>query len=158
MNEKDLIKYIKKIASSNDVQILKENQYKVTVPADEIYNVLTRFKNEGYKHLSLISATDWINDDKFELVYIIYSYVNHVSILVSIFIDRKEAKADTIKFIWPIASTYEREIYEMFGIEFVGNDDRRPFVLEGWKGMPPMRKDFDLNKYSNKKFDRRKYA
>ncbi len=158
MKEKDIVGFIKNITDSGDITKLKDNQYKVVVPSKEINNVLTKLKNNVYKHLSLISATDWIKEDKFELVYIIHSYETKIDILISTFIDRKKAEIETMKHLWPIVSTYEREIFEMFGIDFIGNDDKRPFVLEGWKGKPPMRKDFDLNKYANKKFDRRKYA
>ncbi len=155
---KDIIKRIKEKLDVSELEKIQDDEYRIVVKLENIYESLVLLKREGFEHLSLISATDWIKDNKFELVYILYSYKDKTILLVSIFIDRRIAKGKTIKELWPVAATYEREIYEMFGIEFEGNDDKRPFILEGWKGMPPMRKDFDLNKYANKKFNRRKYA
>ena len=40
---------------------------------------------------------------------------------------------------------------------FDGNPDLKPLILENWKEMPPMRKDFDPQKYSNEHFPDRSY-
>jgi len=51
--------------------------------------------------------------------------------------------------LWKNMQTYQRELKEMFGIDFPGcprvDED---FILEGWDDMPPYRRDFDTKKYS----------
>jgi len=59
----------------------------------------------------------------------------------------------SIHHLWKQAGTYQRELKEMFGIDFPGSprvDDS--FILEGWDNIPPMRRDFDTKKYSEETF------
>ena len=51
------------------------------------------------------------------------------------------------KDIWRHANTYEREIREMFGIDFPGLVANKEFILEDWQDMPPMRRDFKTKEY-----------
>lgn len=51
----------------------------------------------------------------------------------------------SISDLWHIAGIYEREVYDFFGIVFIGNPDmRRLFLSIDWKGYP-LRKDYDAN-------------
>jgi len=59
--------------------------------------------------------------------------------------------------LWPTARFYERDIHEFFGVKFDGNDDMKPLILENWKDIPPMRKDFDPHKFSKENFPDRTY-
>ena len=47
----------------------------------------------------------------------------------------------------------ERDLHEMYGIEFVGNPTLYDFALEDWNEIPPMRREFDTLAYVNEKFD-----
>jgi len=140
-----------------DVQKIKKQQYAFEVTNFELIKVLVLLKNAGYSHLSVMTVVDWIKENEFELDYLVWSYEKKIQLIVKTRIDRKTAEFDTIKNLWPTAESYEREIFESFGINFRGNDNHKPFVLEDWKGIPPMRKDFDIDVYSRKKFEGRKY-
>jgi NADH:ubiquinone oxidoreductase subunit C len=49
---------------------------------------------------------------------------------------------DSVSGIWPAAAWMEREIYDMFGIHFVGHDDFRRLLLPtDWEGHP-LQKDY----------------
>jgi NADH-quinone oxidoreductase subunit C len=53
-----------------------------------------------------------------------------------------DARMPTLTGVWPSSAWYERETYELFGIEFDGLPDPRPLLLpEDWEGTPPMRRD-----------------
>jgi NADH-quinone oxidoreductase subunit C len=50
-------------------------------------------------------------------------------------------------------ATYQRELKEMFGIDFQGSPRvNEAFILEGWDNIPPMRRDFDTKKYSEETY------
>ncbi len=139
------------------VEEIDDREIKISLSNDKVISALDVLKSIGFSHLSLITCVDWIDDNQFELVYILFNWEDGGKILVSTRIDRSNPKFITVKELWPVARFYEREIHEFFGIEFEGNDDMRPLFLELWDEKPPMRKDFDPSKYSKEKFPDRKY-
>ena len=63
---------------------------------------------------------------------------------------------DSIHHIWIHAETDQREIKELFGIDFPGSPGvDEDFVLEDWDEIPPMRRDFDTLEYSERTFFQR---
>jgi NADH:ubiquinone oxidoreductase subunit C len=59
-------------------------------------------------------------------------------------LNRDKPEIETICNIWRTAEFHEREVYEMFGVNFLLHPDLRLLILpEGWEGKNPMRKDFE---------------
>ena len=59
--------------------------------------------------------------------------------------DREKPWIHSVEDVWHVAGLYEREVYDFFGIIFVGHSDmRRLFLNLDWVGYP-MRKDYDAN-------------
>ncbi len=59
--------------------------------------------------------------------------------------DRENPALTSVADLWHIAGIYEREVYDFFGIVFLGNPDmRRLFLSIDWKGFP-LRKDYDAS-------------
>ncbi len=106
----------------------------------------------GYNHLSHIGCVDWIEDGLFEIVYILWHPTEKINLLIKASTERENAIMPNIDYIWRQANTYEREMREMFGIEFPGLVGRKDFILEDWQDIPPMRRDFDTEKYVNEHF------
>lgn len=51
---------------------------------------------------------------------------------------------ESVSDIWKTANFHEREVYEMFGVNFLGHPDLRLLILpDGWEGKKPMLKDFE---------------
>ena len=149
---------LKKLEPFNPfVEEIDEREVKVSVAPDKLVSTLETLKAHGYSHLSLLTCIDWIEDNQFELVYILFSWNDGGKFIVSTRIDRNNPKFVTVKELWPVARFYEREVHEFFGVEFEGNDDMRPLILELWDELPPLRKDFDPREYSRRKFPDRKY-
>jgi len=119
---------------------------------DKLLNVLIFLKKNGYNHLSDITAIDRIKDDKFELIYNIFSYEKKQRLFIIIKIDRKKSEFITIEDIWHQAQAYEQIIHEFFGIVFKGNPDLSGLILHNWLDLPPLRKDFDTEAYSRKAY------
>ena len=126
----------------------------LTVEKKDIEGCVLYLKEfEGYGHLTFISAVDWIEKDMFELVYHLHNFADRTDVSIKTFIGRKEPSMVSINNLWAGAKVYEREIREMFGIDLPGCPRvEEPFALEGWKGMPPMRKEFDTKKYSEETY------
>jgi len=131
-------------------------QIAVVVKQGAIHNSLAYLRKKGFTQLSIVTCIDWIKDSEFELVYILFSWTEGIHIQVRARIDREKPVMITAIDIFPGARYYEREVHEFFGVEFTGNEDaRKPLFLETWDDMPPLRKDFDPQAYSDSKFPMR---
>ena len=157
---------IKKELESTFKNILVEtpenNRFLVTAPKDTVMSMLSFLKHRGFNHLALVSCVDWIEENAFELVYILTSYLhdsdecgdeNKLHIIVKARIPREEPKSISIIPVFENAEPYEREIHELFGIHFEGHPRLIPLFLEGIYEIPPFRKDFDTREYVKNTFD-----
>ncbi len=117
-------------------------------PTDVLAALTWMKERTGFVQLTHLSVVDWIEDGEFQLTYLMTDPHALESVMVNTRIDREKAEADTVSHLWVQAVTYEQEINEMFGI-FFPNSPRmgKDFILEGWKAMPPMRRDFDTVAY-----------
>ena len=121
----------------------------VTVPQAHLLPLLGWLKAETpYVQLTHLTAVDWPETNEFELIYLVTAPALRTTLMVSTRIDRDRALAESVHRLWLQAETYEQEINEMFGIAFPGSPRQGvPFILEGWKDLPPMRRDFDTVEY-----------
>jgi len=148
---------IDNLKSKFDVQkqdIQKDTLFFVTVSKEQLESVLMYLKEyEHFNYLTMISVVDYIEQDKFQLTYLIQNIRTHCDIGVRVEISREQAEMTSIHTLWATASVYEREIRELYGIQFPGSPRvEESFVLEGWETIPPMRKEFDTKKYSEETF------
>ncbi len=150
----DLIKRLSSLFNIKETKRQRENFYIVEIDKDDVLPVLSHLKdNENFKHLALLSCVDWLEDNKFQLSYILWNYKDKKQLLVKLYIDRENPDFITVHHLWPHALHYEREIHEMYGVNFEGNPRQdEEMILEDWDGMPPMRRDFDTLKYATEHY------
>lgn len=118
-----------------------------TVSVDCLYDVMVELKDDpdsDFDYLVDLTALDYLGDDKrFCLVYHLYSYKHAKLIRVRSRIGEEEA-APSMTSLWKTAGWMEREVYDLFGIEFSGHDDLKRILLpDDWHGHP-LRKDYDI--------------
>jgi len=160
--DKTLPEKIRENFPNADVSSVEEERLAVTVPKEELIDILSFVKNLGFDHLVMVSCVDWIDEGQFELVYIVTSYVSYNGessgkgrqhIIVKIRIDRSKATFRTIIPVYQNAEPYEREIHELYGVDFQGHPRLTPLLLEREYPVPPFRKDFDSRNYVKEFFD-----
>jgi NADH-quinone oxidoreductase subunit C len=132
----------------------KPDQYFCTVDANKLVACITHLRdNEGFTILTLLTAVDWIEDGKFQLTYLLNNPATKTDLGVRIFIGRDNTSMQSIHHLWGHAATFQRELKEMFGIDFPGSPRvDEPFLLEGWDDIPPMRREFDTKKYAEETY------
>ena len=136
--------------------------YYISCEKKDTVSLLTYLKDyEGFKHLVLITAVDWIEENRFQLTYLINNPEKRLTLGIRTFIDRsvwpEESEMQTAHHLWPAAKTYQRELHEMFGIDFPGSPEiNDPLIMEYWDDIPPYRRDFDTKKYSEETYFPRK--
>ena len=101
---------------------------------------------EKFDLLEDYTAVDWPRREKrFDLIAILYSFPHNLRLRLKVPIAEAEQPASLVE-IWPAANWLEREIFDMFGIEFTGHPDlKRILMPDEWQGHP-LRKDYDILK------------
>lgn len=85
---------------------------------------------------------------RFEVVYHLYSVTKRHRLRLKVRVDEGE-KVHSVTTIWRAAGWPEREVYDMFGIEFEGHENlRRIYLTDDWEGFP-LRKDYPLRGYKD---------
>jgi NADH-quinone oxidoreductase subunit C len=145
------------------VTIPEDARIFVNLKKDQVLAVLRFLKDRRFDHLALVSCVDWIEEDEFELVYILTRYMQddeeHTSqkglhLIVKARISRQSPELETATGIFSNAEPYEREIHELFGIKFSRHPRLTPLFLERDYEIPPFRKDFDTRIYVKNVFDK----
>lgn len=149
-----IIKRVKtNFKDARDRNDFKYNRIDFSVKKETIPSILFYLKDEmGFIHLSHISCVDWLEEGELEVVFILWSPEEKIKVFVRTRLDRDNPVMDNLDMIWRQANTYEREMLEMFGIQFTGLVAPDEFILEDWQGPPPMRRDFDTEAYSNETY------
>jgi NADH-quinone oxidoreductase subunit C len=129
------------------------NRLDFAVKKETIPSILFYLKDEvGFIHLSDVICVDWIEEGELEVVFIVWSPVDKIKVFVRTRLDRDNPVMDNVDMIWRQANTYEREMREMYGVQFTGLVAPVDFLLEDWQGPPPFRRDFDTVAYAEKTF------
>jgi len=92
-----------------------------------------------------LTATDWPPRAaaRFDVVYCLYSIRHRHRVRVKTMVSETTPLASATA-VWPSANWLEREVFDMFGVNFVGHPDRRRILMpEDWQGYP-QRKDYPL--------------
>lgn len=95
--------------------------------------------------LAALTAVDyWPEEPRFAVVYQLYSLKHKVFIGLRVPIHSTTPDIATVETIYPNANWREREVYDMFGINFSGHSDLRRILMPyDWEGHP-LRKDYPL--------------
>ncbi len=116
---------------------LKENKI---IIQSKLYDVIDFVKNNySFDILKEIIAVD--NQSLgIELIYHLYSTIDEEDLFISFSTNNSEASS--IVNIFKSAQADENEIYDLFGIKFIGNNElKRLYMPENWQGYP-LRKDY----------------
>ncbi len=109
--------------------------------------------NALYKQLIDLYGVDYGERfQRFEICYNLLSLILHRRLNVTVVVSEQQ-KVQSISDLYPNSTWYEREVYDLFGFIFQGNNDFRRILTDyGFKGHP-LRKDFPLTGYIEVRYD-----
>ena len=100
----------------------------------------------GFDRLSDICAVDYLELERtprFEMVYHLYSAAEHRYARIRVPVDEDDAVVPSLTVVWPGANWFEREAFDLYGIEFANHPDlKRILTPDDWEGYP-LRKDYE---------------
>ncbi|WP_028970524.1 NADH-quinone oxidoreductase subunit C [Sphingomonas sp. URHD0057] len=115
------------------------------VDRGDLVAVLKALRDEHeYQQLMEIAGVDYPDRaERFEVVYCLLSLTRNHRVRVHVATD-EETPVPSVTGLWAVAGWLEREVYDMYGVGFSGNDDLRRILTDyGFEGFP-QRKDFPL--------------
>jgi len=154
------LKELEKLINSELTSKIKKttiifNELLVNTSAEELINVILFLKSHDkfkFRQLIDIAGVDYPEEEKrFSLVYLFLSHEQNTRIKVSLNFEI-EKKIPTLTKIFPSANWMEREVFDMFGIEFIDHPDLRRILTDYNFEGHPLRKDFPLTGFNEVRY------
>jgi NADH-quinone oxidoreductase subunit C len=114
----------------------------VTVPPERITDA-ARILDEAQYMLEAITAIDWPDERRMEIVYDCTHTGSGQRVTVRAFVPREQPELPTLSGIYPGAEWHERETHDFFGVIFTGHPNLAPLLLPEDADFHPLRKDFE---------------
>ena len=126
---------------------LGDNKIELVVPKDRIRDVVTIIDEELQDAMpESVFAID-LENDQYELIYIFWSYTTRTLVQLRVSLEGETPEIESCCDIFSGLDWHEREIREMFGIEFKNHPDPRLLLLpDELDGAYPMRKRFQTDR------------
>ena len=121
----------------------------IYVAREAIREACARLKAQGLTDFmsDLTCADFYPREPRFELAYHLLSMKRKERVRLKVRISGEEPSIESITSVWPSANFFEREIFDLFGIRFLGHPYLRRIMLpEDWEGHP-LRKDYPVEGY-----------
>jgi len=124
------------------------NELTITVARESIVAACEAVKAAGFNFFEDLTAVDWYpQEPRFQLSYHIVSHSLRRRVRLRVLVDSSDASVPSITAAWPSANFYEREVFDLFGIDFPGHPRlTRIMMPEDWQGHP-LRKDYPVEGY-----------
>ena len=155
----NLIDLEKKINSELGTKInstkIKHNQIYVEIDKEDLIDVTLFFKtnkNTKFRQLIDITVVDYPEQpQRFKVVYLLLSHEFNQRVILSYCITENEV-IPSITSIFPSANWMEREVFDMYGVNFKDHPDLRRILTDyGFEGHP-LRKDFPLTGHNEVRY------
>jgi len=120
----------------------------LTVRRESIVEVCTILRDRfEYQQLMEIAGVDYPERaERFDVVYHLLSVTRNHRIRIHVWTD-EDVPVPSVTGIWPVAGWLEREVFDLYGVLFSGNNDLRRILTDyGFRGHP-LRKDFPMSGY-----------
>jgi NADH-quinone oxidoreductase subunit C len=120
----------------------------LTVAPETIVAAMQAAKAAGYNFFEDATAVDWYpTEPRFQISYSILSHSLKQRIRIIARLSGDDPRIDSITSVWPSANFYEREIFDLFGVQFPGHPRlTRIMMPDNWEGHP-LRKDYPVEGY-----------
>jgi NADH-quinone oxidoreductase subunit C len=122
------------------------DELSIYVAREFIRQACEHLKSKGLVNfLSDLTCADYHpREPRFELAYHLLSMQRKERVRLKVVLEGDNAVLESVTAVWPAANFFEREIFDLFGIRFLGHPYlRRIMMPEDWEGHP-LRKDYPV--------------
>jgi NADH-quinone oxidoreductase subunit C len=126
----------------------RDNQ-RIYVSRERLFDTLQCLKEEGgFDQLSELCAADYLNypgaRDRFGLWYILVNIATGERVVIKTFLNEPDISIASVFPLWKGADWMEREVYDMYGVVFVGHPELHRILMPEEFTSYPLRKDYPL--------------
>jgi NADH-quinone oxidoreductase subunit C len=155
LNKEKNKKYLSDNFSKNSI-LFKDEYSEINVNKNNILPSLHNLKNDQnlqFDQLIDLTAIDYPSrENRFDIVYILLSMKKNERVIVKTSI-KVDDEIESITSIYKAADWYERECYDLFGINFINHPDLRRIMTDYNFEGHPLRKDFPLTGHNEVRYD-----
>tara|TARA_B110000444_G_scaffold259613_1_gene303909 strand:- start:1574 stop:2188 length:615 start_codon:yes stop_codon:yes gene_type:complete len=154
------LKELEKLVNSELTSKIKKttinfNELLVDTSEEELINVILFLKSHDrlkFRQLIDIAGVDYPEEEKrFSLVYLLLSHEKNIRIKILINFEIGK-KIPTLTKVYPSANWMEREVFDMYGVEFIDHPDLRRILTDYNFEGHPLRKDFPLTGFNEVRY------
>jgi NADH-quinone oxidoreductase subunit C len=122
--------------------------YEVITPSS-FHQIMGTLKSDpalAFNMLIDVTCVDWLDAEemRFEVVYQLLSIVHLHRLCIKVKLSESSPKISSVRDLWASANFMEREVYDLFGIDFEGHGDLRRILMYDEFVGHPLRKDYPL--------------
>ena len=125
------------------------DELSIYVARESIREACAQLKAQGLiEFLSDVTCADFYpREPRFEMAYHLLSMKRKERVRLKVRLEGDDTAIESITAVWPSANFFEREVFDLFGIRFLGHPYlRRIMMPEDWEGHP-LRKDYPVEGY-----------
>jgi len=125
------------------------DNFRVIVESSRSFGVLECLKHDGgFDMLAELTAADYLHypdaKDRYGVMYVLVNTTTGLCVVVKTFVNDPAPRLRTVYPLWKGSGWMEREVYDMYGIEFEGHPDLRRILMPEEFTAFPLRKDYPM--------------
>ena len=153
---------LKKFSIGNFYYPIKSDAEGILIKSDSIIEIVHKLKEDKdllFDQLIDITATDNLQseaistNDRFTIIYTFLSLLNNKRFFIFTNVSEDNPTIESITKIFESANWYERECYDLFGINFKNHPSLQRIMNDYNFDGHPLRKDFPLTGYEEVRYD-----
>ena len=143
------------LTSKINNSFIKHDNIYLNIDHDELIDVISFLKTNKetkFRQLIEITAVDYPESEyRFKMVYLLLSHEHNKRVIIDYSIKENDI-ISSITSLFPSANWMEREVFDMYGLNFKNHPDLRRILTDyGFEGYP-LRKDFPLTGHNEVRY------
>jgi NADH-quinone oxidoreductase subunit C len=131
------------------IRVAKFDRDELSIQVDRAYiREACSVLQSDFNFLADLTCVDWApSEPRFQVTYHLLSHKLKDRVRLQVMLPGDDPVVESIMPVWPAADFFEREVFDLFGVRFLGHPNlRRIMMPEDWEGNP-LRKDYPVEGY-----------
>lgn len=128
-----------------------QNQLQMEINGKDILEIVTFVKNDErcqFDYLVDIGGVDYLKiperPERFGVIYVLQNMTSYFRFVIRAYVSEENPEISSLTGLYEAANWAEREVYDMYGVEFKNHPDLRRILMPDYYEYHPLRKDYPL--------------